>query len=166
MRTAKRYSREEKDLIKSLYKSHTASEISKIIGRSKPAIQTYIMRMGWQKGYNPMKLRLSREDKLWLRLNYPHMSNDLCTMKFGCSARTVQKYALEMKLSKTDEFMKRCREISIKKAQDSNSIKLKGYFSPALQMGREIMLRNRELRKIKKNGTILFNEDPLSENRR
>lgn len=90
---------EEADL-KKIYKTMTAKQLAEHFGGSVHAIQVKCFHLGLKKGYDHAKIRLSFDDKLWLRLNFPHIRNELCAMRLGVSLRTVVRLARSMRLEK------------------------------------------------------------------
>ena len=110
---------EEADL-KQIYKTMTAKQLAEHFGRSVHAIQVKCFHLGLKKGYDHARIRLSREDRLWLQLNFPHMSNEICAMKLGVSLRTVVRLARWYGFEKTPQFMKECQAHTARKAKESH----------------------------------------------
>lgn len=129
---------EEADL-KQIYKTMTAKQLAEHFGRSVHAIQVKCFHLGLKKGYDHARIRLSREDRLWLQLNFPHMSNEICAMKLGVSLRTVVRLARWYGFEKTPQFMKECQAHTARKAKESHlrngTYPAKGYYSPNLRKG-------------------------------
>lgn len=129
---------EEADL-KQIYKTMTAKQLAEHFGRSVHAIQVKCFHLGLKKGYDHAKIRLSFDDRLWLRLNFPHIRNELCAMRLGVSLRTVVRLARSMRLEKTPQFIKESQAFASRKAQESHirngTYPAKGYYSPNLQKG-------------------------------
>ena len=129
---------EEADL-KQIYKTMTAKQLAEHFGRSVNAIQVKCFHLGLKKGCDHAKIRLSSDDRLWLRLNFPHIRNELCAMRLGVSLSTVVRLARSMRLEKTPQFMKESQAFTSRKAQESHirngTYPAKGYYSPNLQKG-------------------------------
>ena len=53
---------------------------------------------------------LSDEERLWLKLNYPHMSSEICAIRLGMAVSTVRWHAWSMGLTKTEEYRQACNE--------------------------------------------------------
>lgn len=125
--------------LKKIYKTMTAKQLAEHFNRSVQAIQVKCFHLGLKKGYDHAKIRLSSDDRLWLRLNYPHMRNELCAMRLGVSLRTVVRLARSMRLEKTPKFMKESQAFTSRKAQESHirngTYPAKGYYSPNLRKG-------------------------------
>lgn len=128
---------EEEAVLKKIYKTMTAKQLAEHFGRSVHAIQVKCFHLGLKKGYDHANIQLSFDDKLWLRLNFPHMRNELCAMRLGVSLRTVVRLARSMRLEKTPQFMKDSQAFASRKAQESHirngTYPAKGYYSPNLQ---------------------------------
>ncbi|ROT10026.1 hypothetical protein EEL33_01140 [Muribaculaceae bacterium Isolate-037 (Harlan)] len=128
---------EEEAVLKKIYKTMTAKQLAEHFGRSVHVIQVKCFHLGLKKGYDHAKIQLSFDDKLWLRLNFPHMRNELCAMRLGVSLRTVVRLARSMRLEKTPQFMKDSQAFASRKAQESHirngTYPAKGYYSPNLQ---------------------------------
>ena len=91
---------EEETDLKQIYTTMTAKQLAEHFGRSVHAIQVKCLRLGLKKGYDHAKKRLSLDDRLWLRLNFPHIRNELCAIRLGVSLRTVVRLARSMRLEK------------------------------------------------------------------
>lgn len=136
----KRWSADEMVRLRELFPMKKLKELSEEFGRSIGSISQKANELGIKgKGYAWRKVRLTREEKLWLRLNYPHMSNEICAIRIGCGWRTVVRIARMMGLEKTPQFMKECQAHTAKKAKDSHlkngTYPPKGWYSPNLQKG-------------------------------
>ncbi len=135
----KRWTPEETDELRRIFHTMTAKQLAVHFSRSVHTIQVKCFHLGLKKGFDHAKIRLSREDKLWLKLNFPHMSNEICAMKLGVSPRTVVRIARWYDFQKTPQFMKECQTHAAKKAHESNirngTYPVKGYYSPNLQKG-------------------------------
>lgn len=134
-----RWTKQEIEELKRLYSDHTLPELSRYFGRSKNSIANKCNEIGLRGKGQPNEIRLSAEDKLWLRLNFPHMSNQICAYRLNCGRRTVVRIARKMGLEKTPQFMKECQAHTAKKAKDSHlkngTYPAKGWYSPNLQKG-------------------------------
>lgn len=78
-----------------------------------------------------------QEVEKWMRSNYPHLSNVICAIYLGVHPRTVSRMARRLGLEKSPEYLRDCKEYSLKKAKEQNSKRLKGWYSPNLQKGRK-----------------------------
>lgn len=135
----RKWAPEEEADLKSIFKTKTAKQLAEHFGRSVRAIQVKCFHLGLKKGYDHAKIRLSNDDKLWLRLNFPHIRNELCAIRLGVSLSTVVRMARAMKLEKTPQFMKECQAFTSGKAHESHlrhgTYPAKGFYSPDLQKG-------------------------------
>ncbi len=135
----KHWTHEEEEHLKRIYKTMTAKQLAEHFGRSVHAIQVKCFHLGLKKGHDHAKIRLGFDDRLWLRLNFPHMRNELCAMRLGVSLRTVVRMARSMGLEKTPQFMKESQAFTSRKAKESHirngTYPAKGYYSPNLRKG-------------------------------
>ena len=136
----KRWNKEEVETLKRLYPEATLKELSEKFGRTPGSIAQKCNELGIRgRGYAWKRIKLTPEDKLWLRINFPHMSNAICAMRLNCGWRTVVRIARKMRLEKTQEFMKECQAHTSKKAKESHlkngTYPPKGWYSPNLQKG-------------------------------
>lgn len=125
--------------LRRLYPTHTSRQLALHFGTTDKAIRQKCFRLGLKKGYGHARIQLSKSDTLWLRLNFPHMSNEICALRLGISPRTVIRRARALGLSKTPQFMHECQIHAAKKAEQSHRLHGtypdKGYYSPNLQKG-------------------------------
>lgn len=136
----RKWSKDEVEHLIERYPHCTLTELSEEFGRSIGAIAKKCSSIGLRsKGYDWRRKRLNSDEKLWLRLNYPHMSNEICAIRLKCGWRTVVRKARELGLKKSPEFMKECQAHTAKKARESHlrngTYPAKGWYSPNLQKG-------------------------------
>lgn len=138
---------EEIEDLRKIYKSTTADQLAQHFGKSKKAIQLKCFRLGLKKGYGHSKIRLNDRDCLWLRLNFPHIRNEICATYLGISLRTVNRIAPEMGLKKTEQFMKECHAFTSRKAHESHirngTYPAKGFYSPNLRKGKMYQFKSK-----------------------
>lgn len=136
-----KWSEEEINRLKQLYASYTLPRLSEIFGRTKEAVANKCHEIGLKGKGQPNEIRgkLSREDILWLKLNYPYMSNEILGIRLNCGWRTIVRLARRYGLEKSPEFMKQCQTHSLHKAKESHlkngTYPPKGLYSPNLQKG-------------------------------
>lgn len=128
----------EENELRGLYGKMTAEALAIRFGTTCRAIYQKCFQMGLRKE-QPKKIHLTQQDKLWLIINFPHMSNEICAMKLGISLRSVVRQARNLGLQKTEQFMKECQAHTSRKAHESHikngTYPAKGYYSPNLQKG-------------------------------
>ena len=144
----KRWSKEEEDKLKNLYPHKKLSELSIIFGRTKNAIANKCNKMKLKgRGLAWRKLELSPDEKLWFKINFPYMSNQIIGLKLNCGWRTVVRLAREMGLAKAAQFIKECQINTANKAMLSHiknhTYPPKGYYSPNLQKGERFQFKKR-----------------------
>lgn len=144
----KRWSKEEVLDLKRLYPEKTLKELSARFGRTPGAVAQKCNELGLRgRGYSWAKISLTDSDRLWLRLNFPYMSNQICAYRLKCGLRTVVRIARSMGLEKSPEFMKECQAHTAKKAKESHlkngTYPAKGWYSPNLQKGEKYQFRKR-----------------------
>ena len=146
----KHWTPEEIEELKRVFRTMTARQLAERFGTTERAIHVKCFRLGLKKGYDHARIRLSREDKLWLQLNFPHMSNEICAMKLGVSLRTDVRLARWYGFEKTPQFMKECQAHTSKKAKESHlrngTYPAKGYYSPNLRKGEVYQFKPKSLR--------------------
>ena len=111
----------EVQLLRELWATKTpAREIAARLGR--PLRGTYIKarRLKLPKKEDPNTKRLSREEKLWLKLNFPVMRTEICAAHLGVHVRTCIRKARELGIEKSPEFMKECFDFMTAKSKESN----------------------------------------------
>ena len=133
------WTEEETDELRRVFHTMTARQLADRFGRSERAIYVKCFYLGLKKGCGHAKIRLSGEDRRWLQLNFPHMSNEICAMKLGVSPRTVVRLARSYGFKKTPQFMKECQAHAAGKAKESHlhngTYPARGWYSPNLQKG-------------------------------
>ena len=133
------WTQQEENELRELYGTMTAEALAVRFGTTYRAIYQKCNKLGLKKGYDHAKIKLSDRDTLWLRLNFPHMRNEICAMHLGVSLRTVVRIARTLNLVKTPQFMRECQDFTARKAKESHlrngTFPKKGYYSPNLQKG-------------------------------
>lgn len=141
----KRWTEKETEQLSQIFHTMTAKQLAERFGTTAQAIYQKCWKLGLKKGQDYARIRLSREDKLWLQLNFPHMSNEICAMKLGVSLRTVVRLARWYGFNKTPQFMKECQAHTAKKAKESHlrngTYPAKGWYSPNLQKGEKYQFK-------------------------
>lgn len=139
-----RWDAERNQELRDLYKTMTARELAAHFGTSKHAVWVQAHKLGLHKS-QPNKIQLTREQELWLRLNFPHMANIICAMILGISQRSLVRQARRLGLEKTEQFMRECQAHTSKKAKESHlkngTYPAKGYYSPNLQKGEKYQFK-------------------------
>lgn len=137
--------------LRRIYPCTTAKETARMLGVTQMAVQQRAIRLGLRKGLDWRKIRLTQEQKNWLRRNYPDMANAICALYLGMSESSVSRLAREMGLRKTEQFMREAQLHAAKKAKESNlrngTYPPKGWFSPNLRKGVEYM-RKRKMERL------------------
>lgn len=72
-------------------------------------------------------------EEKWLRKNFPNMSNATCGVYLGKHPRTIVRMARKLGLAKSPTFLKLMQEVSLKKAAETNSKRMKGIYPMNLQ---------------------------------
>lgn len=116
------WTQDEKALLATLWSRSdiSAADIAARIGRPRQAVYVKASRMGLPPKPDPNKIRLTREQKLWLRLNYPHMRTRICADHLGVSLRSCVRLARRLGVKKTPEFMKECQAVTARLAKESH----------------------------------------------
>lgn len=115
----KRWTKDEEDELRVLYGSMTGPALAVHFGTTPRALYVKCNKLGLKKE-QPTKIHLSTSQESWMRLNYPHMSTDICALILGISHSSVTRYARRLGLQKTDQFMKECQAHTAKKAKESH----------------------------------------------
>lgn len=135
----KRWTPQQTEELRQIYHTMTARQLAHRFNTTEASIHQKCWKLGLRKGRGHAKIRLKGSDALWLRINFPHMRNELCAMHLGISLRTVVRIAREMNLEKTPQFMKECQSFTAQKARQSHlrngTYPPKGFYSPNLQKG-------------------------------
>lgn len=96
-----------------LYSKGTpGKEIAAILERPLASIQQKASNLGMRtarKRGEWRKIKLTRDQKLWMRLNYPHMSDAIISIYLGLNIHAVRRLADELKLSKTEQYIRESR---------------------------------------------------------
>ncbi len=150
----KKWTPAEVEELRSLYQKMTRAELAERFGTTPGAISQKAGDFGIKRKHHPSTRLLTEQEKLWLRINFPHMSNEICAMHLGVSLRTLVRKARELKLVKTPQFMKECQAHTSKKAVESHTKNgtwpAKGWYSPNLQKGVVYQFKKGENGKIRK----------------
>lgn len=132
--------------LRELYRTKTGPELAAHFNTSVQAVYVQAHKIGLNKS-QPYKIELTTERAVWLRRNFPHMSNEICALILGVSPRTVVRFARSLGLSKTEQFMRECQAHTSKRAQESHrrngTYPAKGYYSPNLQKGAQYQFKPR-----------------------
>ena len=97
-----------------------AREIAARLGRPLRATYNKAFKLKLPKKYDPNAKRLTREQKLWLKLNFPVMRTEICAAHLGMHVRTCIRKARELSIEKSPEFMKECIDFMTARAKESN----------------------------------------------
>lgn len=132
------WTKAQEDELRELYGTMTAEALAVRFGTTKGAIYQKSYQMGLKKE-QPNKIHLTPQQELWMKIHWPHMSNEICALMLGISLRSVVRQARRLGLKKTEQFMKECQAHTAKKAKESQlkngTYPAKGYYSPNLQKG-------------------------------
>ena len=132
------WTKAEEDELRELYGKMTAEALAVRFGTTYRAIYQKCNKMGLKKG-QPCKIHLTPQQELWMKIHWPHMSNEICALILGISLRSVVRQARRLGLQKTEQFMKECQAHTSQKAQESHikngTYPAKGYYSTNLQKG-------------------------------
>lgn len=135
----KHWTKEDTEELRRIFRTMTAEQLAGLFGTTAAAIRQKCYRLGLKKGYDSIRIILPESDKLWLKINFPHMSNEICAMKLGVSIRTVVRLARRYGFEKTPQFMKECQAHAARKAKESHlrngTYPAKGWYSPNLRKG-------------------------------
>lgn len=141
----KHWTPEETEELRQRFHTMTAKQLAECFGTTATAIHKKCYKLGLKKGRDHARIRLSREDRLWLQLNFPHMSNAICAMKLGVSLSTVVRLARWYGFEKTPQFMKECQAHTARKAKESHlrngTYPAKGWYSPNLRKGEKYQFK-------------------------
>lgn len=129
------WTEQEIDMLRALWRtSKPACIIAEEIGRTLQAVRVKAHKLGLPKKGAPNKIRLDSRDLLWLKLNYPHMRNEICALKLGISLRSCVRLARKLGVNKTPQFMKECQAFTSRKAKESHlrngTYRPKGFIIP------------------------------------
>lgn len=138
------WTQQEETELRELYGTMTAEALAVRFGTTCRTIYAKCQRLGLRKD-QPNKIRLTSQQELWLRLNFPHMATEICALFLGISYRSVIRQARCLGLQKTARFMKECQAHTAKKAYESHvkngTFPKKGYYSPNLQKGEQYQFK-------------------------
>lgn len=132
------WTKAEEDELRELYGMMTAGALAVRFGTTYRAIYQKCNKMGLKKE-QPNKIHLTQQQELWMKINWPHMSNEICALMLGISLRSVVRQARRLGLQKTEQFIKECQAHTSKRAKENHlkngTYPAKGYYSPNLQKG-------------------------------
>ena len=114
----KRWEIEKENALREYYGSMPAETLADRLGVSVSALRGKAHRLGVKKIRVYPRIKLSKSDEVWLKLNYPHIRNELCAMHLGLSLRTLSRMAKRLNLTKTPEFMRECHVFSARKMHE------------------------------------------------
>lgn len=116
-----RWSESDVEILKAEWKtSKPAREIAEKLSRTIGSVYMKAHTLGLPKKEDPNKIKLSQSDLWWLKKNYPHMRTEICAMKLGISHRTCVRFARELGVEKTAQFMKETQAFTARKAKESH----------------------------------------------
>lgn len=140
----KKWTEERKEELRRRYRTMTGPALAAHFQTSVQAVYVQAHKIGLRKP-QPNKIELTRERAIWMRCNFPHMSNVVCGLLLGVSPRTVVRFARRLGLTKTAQFMRECQAHTSKCAQESHrrngTYPAKGYYSPNLQKGAQYQFK-------------------------
>lgn len=132
------WTKSDENELRELYGKMTAEALAVRFGTTKGSVYQKCFSMGLRKE-QPCKIHLSQQQELWLKVNFPHVSNGICALMLGLPESTVIRKAHALGLKKTQQFMKECQLHTAKRAKESHirngTYPAKGYYSPNLQKG-------------------------------
>jgi hypothetical protein len=115
------WTEQEIEMLRSAWKTDKPARlIAEEIGRPLQAVYVKAHKLGLPKKDDPNKIHLDSRDLLWLKLNYPHMRTEICTLKLGISLRSCVRIARKLGVEKTLQFMKECQAFTTRKAKESH----------------------------------------------
>ncbi len=118
---APRWTQRDTEELRRLYKTDlTTKTIAAILGRTPHAVHVKAWKLGLRGKEAPNKIRLTNEQKEWLRKAFPHVRNEVCAIRLNISPRSVTRIARRMNLSKTPEFMHDCQRQTARAAKASH----------------------------------------------
>lgn len=118
----KRWTKEEIYILKCMWgrADVNAAAVAEAVGHPLRATYMKAHKLGLPKKPDPNTIRLTGGQQLWLRLNYPHMRNELCAGHLGMSVSSCVRWARRLGLEKTAEFMRECQAFTTRMAKESN----------------------------------------------
>lgn len=116
MKNIMEWTKKDEIELKQAYKSEPIQSIAERFGVSVSAVYVKARKLGARRG--KQKTRLCDEKAVWLKVNYPHMANEILATVLGVSIRTLQKYAYWHDLTKSPQFLLDCRIHASKKARE------------------------------------------------
>ena len=134
--------------LRRLYTTTTAPELARRFGITPGALRQHALRIGLRKE-QPGKIHLTLEQQMWMRRNFPGMSNAICALYLGVSVSSVIRLARRMGLQKTAQFMREAQAHAAKRARESHlrngTYPPKGWYSPNLQKGQQYRFKRKEI---------------------
>lgn len=95
------------------------ADIAEMLGRPLPATRMKAHSLGLPRKTDPHKIRLTREQELWLIRNFPHMRTEICATYLRISMRSCVRQARRLGLEKTPQFMKETQAVTSRLAKES-----------------------------------------------
>lgn len=136
----KRWKKSEVALLRRLKPTNTNKQLAEIFGTTPSAVAQKCNEIGIKRGSQPNAIHLSHQQEVWMRTNFPQISNAICALILGISIRSVVRQARRLGLQKTPQFVKEAQAYTAKKARDSHlrngTYPPRGYYSPNLQKGK------------------------------
>lgn len=118
-----RWTREETETLKRLYRTTKAPELARMLSRPVQAIRVKAHKLGLSESRRTNRKcekKLTPEQKAMLRREYPHIRTSVLAAMMGLGTRTVVRRARELGLEKSPEFMRECQRFSAKRAKESH----------------------------------------------
>ena len=98
----------------------STAEIARHLGRSPMATSVKANKLGLRPKPVCNIIRLTAEQEIWLRRNYPHMRTIICAQHLGVSPRSCVRLARRLGVEKTAEFMRQTQAVTARKARESH----------------------------------------------
>lgn len=116
------WSQQEKEMLQNLWTipGMSAADIAMRLHRPLRAVYMKAHKMRLPRKSDPKTVLLSPHQKLWLKLNFPHMRTQICADHLGISLRSCIRQARNLGLEKTPQFMKECQAVTARLAKESH----------------------------------------------
>ena len=69
---------------------------------------------------NTKKIEMTAKEEAWMRLHFKHTKNDEIAARFGWSHSTLHRFARQLGLTKTRQFMHKCQAATTAAAKESH----------------------------------------------